>query len=272
MSRESSRESDRERFQRKGFLFIPGALDAAEASGLRRECQALYEPERANGGLKFVKWNVVQTNPRFLPLLDNRKVLQGLLGVLGPFIHLLSSEAWVRAVGAPPEPWHRDGGPLMRHMRDLVQVKVQFFLTDVEGRRNGNLTLIPGSHHWKMPARIRASPELDEQAKTLTVKAGDAVIWSGNMWHRVEPNAAEVDRVSVILAYGLLWVRPYDYDVLEESFLEAASPLQRLLLSHRPQGFERGQYFYPADTEHRVRLFEERVGPIAGDLTPTFVA
>jgi len=187
-------------------------------------------------------------------------------------VHLISSELWIRPSGAPAEVWHRDGGPAMLHVSEAISVKVQFFLNDLSDEDSGNLVIAPGSHRWDIRKGIAGHNALESKARVLTVKAGDVVVWYGHTYHRVQHNQSNSDRVSVILGYALLWTRPYDYDRADESFLRVATPLQSLMVSGAQSNFTRGQYYYPHDTEKRLALLEERVGPITGSLVPMFVS
>jgi ectoine hydroxylase-related dioxygenase (phytanoyl-CoA dioxygenase family) len=148
--------------------------------------------------------------------------------LLGPDVHVLGSEAFVRNAGDQPlEGWHTDGGAsLMGIVLDpasrALQLKVQYFLTDLSGPDSGNFTLIPGSHR-RRPEQLGDDcylPEVDEMwrrgemppgAVQVLAKPGDALVFPYNMWHAVAPNRSGRTRRSVIIRYGHLWCRPLDF-------------------------------------------------------------
>lgn len=249
-------------WQRNGFVVLPNVLDAVETEVILQEIRDLYKHHINRECPLFLYSNAVQRNSRFLALIDLPVILKMVVNILGPFIHLLSSEVWVRPIGAQSLGWHRDGGPLMRHVQGTIQVKVQFFLTDCSEQASGNLILLSGSHRRRLPEQTISISSTDPKIVVLTPKAGDAVIWSGSTWHSVQSNLSSNDRVSIILAYGLLWLRPYDYDHVDEQVVSVATPLQALLLSGLVNDFERGMYYYPVDVKQRLTLFEEHLGPL----------
>ena len=109
--------------------------------------------------------------------------------MLGPYIQLSMSEAVIRL----PDPEfkgyiHTDGGQALQHIRlsDTswpLQLKIQYFLTDVLEPNGGNFTLVPGSHRQAYPEE--GLPDGPESPGTvqLSVKAGDAAIFTHSIWH-----------------------------------------------------------------------------------------
>lgn len=202
--------------------------------------------------------NAAAASPLLLNLVDHPNVLPTLLALLGPDIHVLGSEAFVRHAGdAPLEGWHTDGGAsLMGIVLDpssrALQLKVQYFLTDVTRPDSGNFTLIPGSHR-RRPAELGDDCYLPEAnaywergemppgAVQVLAEPGDALVFPYNMWHAVAPNRHGTTRRSVIIRYGHLWNRPLDFHRMPADIVESMTPRQRLMFG------EFGDRAHPAD-------------------------
>lgn len=253
------------RFDRDGFLVVPGALDPDQVRRYYERGQTLYRQIGKGVHSAFLFASAVQRDSCFLPLIDHPPILELLVRLLGPCIQLLGSEVWIRPREAEAIPWHRDGGFLMRHLHGLVEVKVQYFLSDVPAPESGNLVFARGSHR-------RVPPDVDDVPRWISAqrqemlfpKAGDVAIWSAGTWHRVEPNQVVHERVSIILTYGLLWLRKYDYVGIDQMLARELTPLQSLLLADGMDPFVRGEYYFPSDVRRRVALFEGALGPLPG--------
>ena len=101
--------------------------------------------------------NVMEDADAFVELMDHPGILGVVVDLLGPYIQLSMSEAVIRL----PDPEfkgyiHTDGGQALQHIRlsDTswpLQLKIQYFLTDVLEPNGGNFTLVPGSHRQAFP-------------------------------------------------------------------------------------------------------------------------
>ena len=179
-----------------GYILLPAVLSSRRARELRHICADLQDSRQTDSTVSLTA-NAAQRHPMIAALVDLPETLRLVVSVLGPFVHVLASEIWVRKPGAKSLGWHRDGGPLMRHLQQIVQVKVQFFLTSTDHRvDSANLVLLPGSHKMELPQGGISEAEL-RGAKTMRSNSGDSVIWAGNTWHSVRPNAHRFSRVSV---------------------------------------------------------------------------
>jgi ectoine hydroxylase-related dioxygenase (phytanoyl-CoA dioxygenase family) len=202
--------------------------------------------------------NAAAASHRLLQLVDHPAVLPALLEMLGPDVHVLGTEAFVRHAGdAPLEGWHTDGGAsLMGIVLDpasrALQLKVQFFLTDVSRPDSGNFTVVPGSHR-RRPERLADDcylPEVNDYwergemppgAVQILAEPGDALVFPYNLWHAVAPNRNGTTRRSVIVRYGHLWNRPLDYHRMPDESVAAMTQRQRQMFG------EFGDEIHPAD-------------------------
>lgn len=236
----------------RGYSILKSLLPAPDVETLRTAAEELVSFHRDPARPLFLFDNAVQRDDRLRPLMSSPRVLNVLMDIFGVHFLLTASELWIRPRGAAGEDWHRDGGPQMSHTTHPHIVKVQFFLTDVTASAavaSANLVIARGSHRWR---QTPTADRLDQAADVITAKAGDAIVWTGSAWHKVLPNAAQ-DRVSVILGFSPRWMRPYDYDAVDEGFDLRATELERLLMA-RPS-LERGSHYYPGDTRLREAVF-----------------
>lgn len=272
--------ADPDDYKRDGCLLIPAALAADEVARVTADVDELVdrlrgEPDFATRHMESAHSvrvrHAVGQEPRLLRLVDHPAILGHVVRALGPYVALVGSEVFVRSEStATMAPFHTDGGPAMQfvrldHAHRALQLKVQIFLTDLPGPDHGNLIVIPGSH-----GRVPNSRELDVDdywlheaneyvdrgemppgAVQVRAAAGDALLFPYSLWHAVAPNTGGRTRKSVILRYGHLWHRPFDYLVPEPALLEAATERQRRMLGHLAPGTQ-PQWWYKAPDQVEV--------------------
>ena len=127
---------------------------------------AFRKGENVTADSLFDKRNVMEDNDIFVDLMDHPATFPIVRELIGDFIQLSMSEVIVR----PPNPkdqgyLHTDGGQAMRTIRVSrssapLQVKIHYFLTDLERPDSGNFTVVPGSHN-------RTFPETGGQRRSL---------------------------------------------------------------------------------------------------------
>lgn len=251
-------------WREQGYLLLPGALAGREVEELLAAVDGLLEVEegglRPQGGVQAGKLDrAVERTAAFDPLLDHPAVFGAVVAFLGPYLQILGSEVFVRRPGPGAEPllaWHTDGGPALAGFATLpaspvLQLKVQFFLTDTSEPDGGNFLFVPGSHRRKFPESPPTSPR---GAVQLLARLGDALIFPWSLWHAVAPNRGGQVRKSVTLRYGPLWARPYDYERLPAAVLERLSPRRRRLFGDLGPASRPWEYYYPDPAEQRRRM------------------
>ena len=210
----------------------------------------------------------------FRRLIDNPRTFDLIADLLGPHIQLYISVFTVR----PPNPnargfMHTDGGEAMQSIRVTedsrpLQAKVHYFLTDVPHEDWGNFTVVPGSHRrpatW--PEGYEPAPVELAGTRQIIVQAGDAVVFSHQLWHGAVRNTSTVTRKTVTYGYSQLFMRPADYVHPSPELLAAATPRQRRLLgdlghldmpaegsqSYSEEGFYAGRYYYSPPDQRRL--------------------
>ncbi|WP_280369740.1 phytanoyl-CoA dioxygenase family protein [Nocardia wallacei] len=166
-------------------------------------------------------------------LLDHRAAFGKILGLMGPYLQMLGSEIFYRYPHEHPlVDFHTDLGPSLRLATPgagkEIQLKAQFFLTDMPGPDCGNFTVAPGSHTAGFPGKIAYADV--EGPIQLVANAGDVVIFPLSLGHGVAPNRTDAARVSIVLRYGQIFCRPVDYRHATDELMNRLSPRQRRLL------------------------------------------
>ncbi|HEX6099449.1 MAG TPA: phytanoyl-CoA dioxygenase family protein [Thermoanaerobaculia bacterium] len=261
----SSVTRDQQRsWRRDGFLLVRGALPPGQVAELLARIDDVVERYAGSehgfrqSAAAYKVAEAITLTDCLDPLLDHERVFPLLLDLLGPYLQVLGTEIFVRPSTESQEllvAWHADGGPtlgrfLPRPGEPTLQLKTQFFLTDIPETDSGNFMFVPGSHRRLFPKEgLAATPP---EAVQLTVRAGDALIFPWSLWHAVAPNHSGRARRSVTVRYGQLWSRPYDFERLPASVLARLTPRRRRLLGDLGD-VHPSSYFY-LDEEEQLRV------------------
>ena len=232
---------EREAWNREGYLLVHGVLSEVEIdeliSGIDRLSQTGEFALGVAGNdrdLKIV--NAVSKTAVADDLLDHRNVFGKVLALMGPYIQLAGSEIIVRQAHDDfLVRLHTDGGTSLRRIFPSpeslpLQLKVQYFLTDVSEPDSGNFVVVPGSHIVSFPEDGVDWASVAGDAVSIRAKPGDAVIFPWSLWHGVAPNRSGRVRKSVILRYSQMWCRPADYDKQPPEILQRMTTRRRRLL------------------------------------------
>ncbi|HEY0139416.1 MAG TPA: phytanoyl-CoA dioxygenase family protein [Thermoanaerobaculia bacterium] len=247
---------DHQHWNDRGYLVVPAVLGAGEVQQLlvaieevlaRRSSDHIVT--QGNGAWKIAQ-AVAQTEG-LDPLIDHPRVLPLLIELLGPFLQILGTEIFVREAGngdEPLVPWHTDGGATLARFfpvsgTPVLQMKAQFFLTDLCDDDSGNFMLVPGSH------RLPFVGESVRDAVQLRARAGDLLLFPWSLWHAVAPNRSGRVRKSITFRYGQLWSRPYDYERLPPGVLARMTRRQRRLFGDLGADVPPSSYFYVDEAE-----------------------
>ena len=274
-------------FHENGYVHVRGALAPELVEALLKEIDALPEErwksvyaadediDQSNfRGRHSRIFNAVAAIPLLAEAIDHPGVLPTLVDVVGENLQVLGSELFIRDSGETPlEPFHTDGGRFMRAVQLApgsaeLQVKIQFFLTDVDQPDSGNFLIIPGSHRRKpkgvgrygvieeTKAALRTA-EYPEGTQQVLAKAGDAVIFSCGLWHAVAPNHSGRTRKSAIVRYGPLWSRPVDYVTQSPQVLGRMTERQRRLFGDLGENPSFWEYYEPTGQTEILGLHEQ---------------
>jgi ectoine hydroxylase-related dioxygenase (phytanoyl-CoA dioxygenase family) len=259
----------RRQWEEEGYLLIEQALPENEVAALLDATDRVVAHRRetfgqgaAGGGehaYKIVR--AVEEDAALDLLIDHPTTLPVLLDLLGPSLQILGTEIFVRRPAPGHEPlieWHKDGGPALARIlcqpgSPALQVKIQYFLTDLSEPDSGNFLLVPGSHRRPFPEDGKVPDEDLARAVQVLAKPGDALIFPWALWHAVAPNHSGRVRKSVTFRWGQLFCRPYDYEQLPAHLLARWTSRQSRLFGALRAESQPHEFYY-TDEADQVRL------------------
>ena len=244
-------DAEREQFEARGFLVVPGVLPAAKVAPLAAAAARIDAEWRLRRALKpYAPLNLLDAigkDAAFLELLDLPQTFMKVVDILGWHIQLYHSHLIVTppvgdgANGGVPRRlgWHQDSGRLNLELegepRPRVSLKVGFFFSDASKPDRGNFHVVPGSHR-RNRLDMPADEGLDHpDAAPVCVHAGDAVFFDRRLWHAAGINRSEVTRQVLFLGYSYRWLRPRD-DMTVAHYLPGVDPIRRQLLGESKSG------------------------------------
>ncbi len=225
--------SDAERFffDTNGYLVLENFLTPDHVARLlaatdraiirRRELLRTHQPQTGFTQTKSEKstrfFYILDDDPIFLELLDWPALLpyvHGLLATTMPHHH--GSDAIVEH-GADfmnrQGEWHIDGHDNgYRNLGSpipLLQLKVGYYLSDMTEPWQGNLAVLPGSHHARLEpsAEDRQRRDFFPGVKQVCAPAGTAILFHNALWHTAAPySGPERGRKMLYYAYEHPWM------------------------------------------------------------------
>jgi ectoine hydroxylase-related dioxygenase (phytanoyl-CoA dioxygenase family) len=267
------RDEQKRQWKEDGYLVLEGVLSSEEIKNLTATIDQMYaehlqQPDvKPDAGLN--QRNAMEDNDIFVELMDHLVTFPVVLELMGPYIQLSMSQGMIRP--SNPETkglshaLHADGGQAMRQIRVSesslpLQIKLQYFLTDLPAPDYGNFTVVPGSHNIPFPEEQLGVSEShhNSEAVQLCVKAGDAAVFTHALWHGAAANRFDKSRKTLIYCYNHHCLRAYDYDKASPELLARCTPRQQRLLGDIGE-WHPGSYFYsPSDQVEVITGGEEK--------------
>ncbi len=239
--------SEREQFDRDGFLIIRAALTPDEirhyAAALDRAYKSATGDGRIEPGGAMHQLSAVANCPEAAALLDHPTAFPYVWSLLGWNVHIHHSHLDVHPPLSAPRPfrfeWHQDGGRQNREIetnpRPRLSIKLAYWLSDVSEPGRGNLKVVPGSHliNWidGPPRRDLEWPD-PEGAIELTASPGDVLMFDRRLWHARSDNYSPHTRKAVFFGYTFRWIaiRDQNHGIWSNEWASRLSPVQRQLL------------------------------------------
>jgi ectoine hydroxylase len=254
--------SEREQFERDGFLFVPAALSAAAvrtrlAVALDEDFRYREKPEIGPHHVLNLH-DLVARDECWLDLIDLATTFPKVWGVLGWHIQLFHTQLLVTPpapLGSPPGAygWHQDNNRMNLDLetspQPRVSLKVGYFLTDLPSTGMGNLCVVAGSHRAGRPAL--GVGEQPEGLIEIRAAAGDAIIFDRRLWHAASVNCSNQTRVFVAYGYSYRWLRTKS-DMNHDALLDRVDPIRRQLLGWSSSANGR---FEPEDQDVPLRTW-----------------
>ncbi len=245
-----------------GYLILENVLDKNEIAKLLLEVDKIVEAQdlekasfkstkKKHGKDYYNIHNPFVYTDAFDYLIDHPKAFDVVTYLMGPYIQAMGCHIFVRrpcvnSIENNIGKFHTDSGPSLQRILPVpgnlpLQLKVQFFLTDILGENESNFIAIPGSHlrHVNYHHPYCLIPDCNKYleqglmppgAIQLKVKAGDVLIHMLNLWHAVAPNESGNTRRSISIRYGQMWFRDQHFKDYRDILLPRMTPRQRRLI------------------------------------------
>lgn len=241
-----------------GILLIKNVLTPNEVSIFRDAADEFLEEydknkvfestSHAHGNDYFHILNIILKTDKFDKFIDHDKTFDIISYLMGPYIQLMGLDLFVRKPTKTINDiarFHTDGGPSLQKILPIggnlpLQLKIQYFLTDMDQYEMSNFIYIPGSHKRRVKhnSLFCTIPECNKyvdngqmppEAVQIKVNAGDILIHPWSLWHCIALNKSEVTRKSLSVRYGQMWLKPQNGQPSPE-LLNRLTPRQRRLL------------------------------------------
>jgi ectoine hydroxylase-related dioxygenase (phytanoyl-CoA dioxygenase family) len=181
---------------------------------------------------------ILDDDPAFLDLMDDVLIMPYITGLLHEKPHFSASDINLETEEGTGGFWwhldgHDDGYRKLRPDIPLLQLKVGYYLTDMTEPDQGNLMLVPGSHHFpeEPPEEHKKEFETFPGAIQVCAPAGSAFLFHNAVWHTRGPwTKPDGRRIIVYFAYDLPWmVSSAEHWSYPQTFYDSLSPKRRAL-------------------------------------------
>jgi ectoine hydroxylase-related dioxygenase (phytanoyl-CoA dioxygenase family) len=245
-----------EQFHRDGFLVVPDALAPEQVERLRAGVEGAFaepcaEAEVYGAGLaKIWRPKMFERGPEFEELVDNPRIIDLVEAILGKDCHLIANSALRTGPGDGISNWHADEVIRFPRPEDVpldpripvpcFVLNFNYYLCDVD-EELGPTQFVPGSHRSGRQPRPRELSYEGREVFSAVGKAGTAVVWHDQTWHRGAPNRSK-DRVRWVqqAPYGRRFIAQRFYPFINyrmpAEILERANPRRKRLLGLHPPG------------------------------------
>jgi ectoine hydroxylase-related dioxygenase (phytanoyl-CoA dioxygenase family) len=250
--------------EREGYAHLPAILDAGTTAALRDEIAAIYEsspPDRERDVAGEWRYAMFNRSPLAQKAVASRAILDVVEPLLGEDCHIIANTAWRNPAGHQGGRWHMDAGPHIPRGQDVpwpdeipypvFVIGLHLFLIDCP-LEAGPTAVIPGSHRsGRLPPR-----DAEEQGMALRwqgrgpallpAKAGDAIAFVSDVWHRGTPAQPGFGRFFLQCHYGRRDIAQRVYPTSEvghaapEAIARAGSERARELIGLHPIFFYYG--------------------------------
>lgn len=241
-------------FHRDGYVFIEDILSAGQCAELRDDFDRVRP---TGGGPTEHAERMFEQSRANLDLFDLDPVVSLAEELLGEdrmygkeTCHVVHNNSFRTRNGGGWSHWHQDdsshflctdGNPPTNIHLPVMLMTCNYYLTDQEDASNGPGQVLPGSHKWGqlIPSDLTGTT-YEEKVVTCTGRAGSAMIFNSQVWHRGAPNRSERTRYVTQVTYGRKSIghfyKPFMNYQMPEHCLEGADARRRRLLGFKPPG------------------------------------
>jgi ectoine hydroxylase-related dioxygenase (phytanoyl-CoA dioxygenase family) len=192
------------RIEHDGYALVRDVLSPDEVSALADEIVAIFAssgPERGRPDRAEFRYGMFNRSPLAQAAIAKRAILDVIEPLLGEDCHVIANTAWKNRLGHTGGRWHIDAGPHVPRPEGvpwpeaipypIFAIGVHIFLEDCT-LAHGPTAVIPGSHKsGRLPPYLpEESMDLEYEGAgplMLPAKAGDAIFFASDVWHRGTP-------------------------------------------------------------------------------------
>ncbi|HXV00714.1 MAG TPA: phytanoyl-CoA dioxygenase family protein [Caulobacteraceae bacterium] len=250
--------------EREGYAHLPAVLDAEATDALREEIAAVYAasgPDRERDAEGVWRYAMFNRSPLAQKAIGERAILDVIEPLLGEDCHIIANTAWRNPAGHQGGRWHMDAGPHIPRPADVTwpdeipypvfAIGMHLFLIDCP-LEAGPTAVIPGSHRsGRLPPRDAHERDMDLDFEgrgpvLLPAKAGDAILFVSDIWHRGTPAQPEHGRFFLQCHYARRDIAQRNYPTIEsnqispEAIERAQSEREKRLIGLHPIFFYDG--------------------------------
>jgi ectoine hydroxylase-related dioxygenase (phytanoyl-CoA dioxygenase family) len=243
-------------FERDGFLVLERVLEGEVLSSIQAAAKELVQNDKEESDLRIWHERALFRRPVFRRVLDQTKLIEAELALLGEDAQLLALDLLATKPGKGGLGWHRDVNFVCNK---TLSINTGIYLQDMT-EDVGPLRVVPGSHRWEELPSGNGPFEGEIQ---VPVKAGDAVLFDAGLWHSGDANRSEEYRLGLFAYFGRYWIKRMDNyftQPLPAELSQTDDPLKRQLLG---LGLRPGVASYHGDDEGYNRRGEAGIDFVA---------
>lgn len=247
-----------DQFHRTGYLVVENVLPPDLVATLKADLDRLLGPQAQPGVQAELQLRMFEHSQANLSLFDREPIVtfaERLIGDDRPafgaeHVHVIHNNSFRTRKGQGISAWHQDEPPyyLVTHGEPPTNVRLpvllftcNYYLTDVTSPEHGPTEFIAGSHLFgAAPPTTLVGTRWENDAVPAYGKAGTAILFSCQTWHRGAPNRSERVRYATQVSYAHRTIGPRYYPfmnyVMPEHVYADANPRLKRLLGFLPSG------------------------------------
>jgi len=205
--------------EREGYAHLRGVLNSDEIAALAAEISEVFETsgtDRERDVNNEFRYGMFNRSALAQKAIGSRAILDAIEPLLGKDCHVIANTAWRNIAGHQGGRWHVDAGPHVPRDENVpwpdaipypvFAIGMHLFLQDCP-LEAGPTAVLPGSHRsGRIPPEDRAlDPDLtfeNRKPVLLAAKAGDAILFVSDVWHRGTPAREGFGRFFLQCHYG----------------------------------------------------------------------
>ncbi len=197
-------------------------LGAEEVAALGAEIAAVFDAsgtDRERDARNEFRYGMLNRSPLAQKAIASRALLDAIEPLLGDDCHVIANTAWRNTPGHQGGRWHVDAGPHVPRPENVAwpdAIPYPVFAINactstsfrIARWRHGPTAVLPGSHRsGRLPPKGRDfDPKLTfdnkEPVSCLPARAGDAILFVSDVWHRGTPAQEGRGRFFLQCHYG----------------------------------------------------------------------